>query len=144
MCDLDHFKKVNDRHGHHVGDEVLRRFATILKDRIRQHDVVARFGGEEFILLLPGNNTEQGLQVAEQIRAKTAATQITIDGNISVTLSASFGVAHYCAGDSDWSDVLHRADNALYAAKKQGRNRVVDLATANQELQTDLMPLRQT
>ncbi|MGM0570233.1 GGDEF domain-containing protein [Marinobacter sp.] len=144
MCDLDHFKKVNDKHGHHIGDEVLRRFAAILQDRIRQHDVVARFGGEEFILLLPNNNTEQGLQVAEQIRAKTAATRITIDGNISVTLSASFGVAHYCAGDSDWSSVLHRADNALYAAKKQGRNRVFDLATANQGLQTDLMPREQT
>lgn len=144
MCDLDHFKKVNDEHGHHVGDEVLRRFTAILKDRIRQHDVVARFGGEEFVLLLPNNNTEQGLQVAEQLRAKTAATQITIGSDISLTLSASFGVAHYCAGDSEWSAVLHRADNALYAAKKQGRNRVVDLTTANQRLQTDLMLLERT
>lgn len=144
MCDLDHFKKVNDEHGHHVGDEVLRRFTAILKDRIRQHDVVARFGGEEFVLLLPNNNTEQGLQVAEQLRAKTAATQITIGSDISLTLSASFGVAHYCAGDSEWSAVLHRADNALYTAKKQGRNRVVDLTTANQRLQTDLMLLERT
>ncbi len=136
MCDLDHFKKVNDQHGHHIGDEVLRRFAAILKNKIRQHDVVARFGGEEFILLLPNSNTEQGLQVAEQLRAKTAATQITIDSDISLTLSASFGVAHYCASDSEWSVVLHRADNALYAAKKQGRNRVVDLPTANQRVQT--------
>lgn len=144
MCDLDHFKEVNDQHGHHIGDEVLRRFAAILKNRIRQYDVVARFGGEEFILLLSNSNTEQGLQVAEQLRAKTAATQITIDGDISLTLSASFGVAHYCAGDSEWSAVLHRADNALYAAKKQGRNRVVDLATANQSLQTDLMLAEQT
>jgi len=135
---------VNDQHGHHIGDEVLRRFAAILKNRIRQYDVVARFGGEEFILLLSNSNTEQGLQVAEQLRAKTAATQITIDGDISLTLSASFGVAHYCAGDSEWSAVLHRADNALYAAKKQGRNRVVDLATANQSLQTDLMLAEQT
>lgn len=143
MCDLDHFKKVNDQHGHHIGDEVLRRFSAILKDRTRQHDVVARFGGEEFILLLPDNNTAQGLQVAEQIRAKTAETHITIDGNVSVTLSASFGVSHCFAGDSDWGAVLHRADNALYAAKRQGRNRVVDLETANQGLQTDLMPLKQ-
>lgn len=144
MCDLDHFKKVNDQYGHHIGDEVLRRFAAILKDRIRQHDVVARFGGEEFILLLPNNNIEQGLQLAEQLRAKTAATQITIDRDISLTLSASFGVAHYCFGDREWSAVLQRADNALYAAKKQGRNRVVALATANQSLQTDLMLLEQT
>ncbi|MFC4259681.1 GGDEF domain-containing protein [Marinobacter lacisalsi] len=144
MCDLDHFKKINDQHGHHIGDEVLRRFAAILQDRIRQHDVVARFGGEEFVLLLPNNNTEQGLQVAEQIRATTEATQITLNDDISVTLSASFGVAHYCAGDSDWSAVLHRADNALYAAKKQGRNRVVDLTTAHQGLHTDLMPREQT
>ncbi|MEP3590878.1 MAG: GGDEF domain-containing protein [Marinobacter sp.] len=130
MCDLDHFKKVNDRHGHHVGDEVLRRFAGILKSRVRQHDVVARFGGEEFVLLLANNNTDQGAHVAEDLRAKTAATQIAIPPNTDLTVSASFGVAQYCAGDRDWSAVLHRADNALYAAKKQGRDRVVVVASA--------------
>ncbi|HUH38861.1 MAG TPA: GGDEF domain-containing protein [Spongiibacteraceae bacterium] len=130
MSDIDHFKKVNDQYGHHIGDEVLKRFSAILKDRVRQHDVVARFGGEEFTVLLPDKNTEQGIQVAEQLRAITAATQITIDSEISLTISASFGVAHYCAGDSGWSSVLQRADNALYAAKKQERNRVVDLASA--------------
>lgn len=134
MCDLDHFKKVNDQHGHRVGDEVLKRFAALIRDRIRQHDVVARFGGEEFILLLPDNGTGQALQVAEQLRAQTAATQITIDSHISLTLSASFGVAHYCADDNEWSAVLHRADNALYAAKNQGRNRAVYLPSANREL----------
>jgi len=78
MCDLDHFKKVNDQYGHHIGDQVLQHFADILKDRVRQHDVVARFGGEEFVLLLPNNNTEQGVQVAEQLRATTATNQIAI------------------------------------------------------------------
>lgn len=131
MCDLDHFKNVNDEYGHHVGDEVLRRFANTLKEHIRKHDVVARFGGEEFVLLLPGKDTEQGLEVAEKLRAKTADTQITIGDDVCLTLSASFGVAHYDSSDREWSAVLHRADNALYAAKKQGRNRVVYLATKN-------------
>ncbi|MBR9871977.1 MAG: GGDEF domain-containing protein [Gammaproteobacteria bacterium] len=131
MCDLDHFKKVNDQYGHHIGDQVLRHFADILKDRVRQHDVVARFGGEEFVLLLPNNNTEQGRLVAEQLRAKTAATQIALGRDINLAISASFGVAQYCIGDSEWSAVLHRADNALYEAKKQGRNRVVVSASAD-------------
>ncbi|MBO1519536.1 GGDEF domain-containing protein [Oceanisphaera pacifica] len=125
MCDLDNFKRVNDEHGHHIGDEVLKRFATTLKENTRQQDVVARFGGEEFVLLLPNNNTKQGLLAAEQLRAKTAATQIAIGNNVSLSISASFGVAHYDAHDNDWSTVLHRADNALYMAKKQGRNRVI-------------------
>lgn len=135
MCDLDHFKNVNDEYGHHVGDEVLRRFANTLKEHIRKHDVVARFGGEEFVLLLPGKDTEQGLEVAEKLRAKTADTQITIGDDVCLTLSASFGVAHYDSSDREWSAVLHRADNALYAAKKQGRNRVVDLVTEGQNVQ---------
>ncbi|MBJ6137856.1 GGDEF domain-containing protein [Marinobacter litoralis] len=130
MCDLDHFKKVNDQHGHHIGDEVLRRFAGILKNRVRQHDVVARFGGEEFVLLLPSNNADQGAQVAEDLRAKTAETQIAIPPKTDLAVSASFGVAQYCVGDRDWSAALHRADNALYAAKKQGRDRVVVVASA--------------
>src|SRR5690554_1201875 len=139
MCDLDHFKNVNDEYGHHVGDEVLRRFANTLKEHIRKHDVVARFGGEEFVLLLPGKDTEQGLEVAEKLRAKTADTQITIGDVICLTLSASFGVAHYDSSDREWSSVLHRADNALYAAKKKGRNRVVDLGTENQSVQAEQM-----
>lgn len=139
MCDLDHFKKVNDRYGHHIGDEVLKRFAAILKDKIRQQDVAARFGGEEFVLLLPDTNTEQGLQVAEQLRAKTAATQVTLDEGIEFTISASFGVAHNCASDSTWSAVLQRADNALYIAKKQGRNQAVGQSSANQHLQAELI-----
>lgn len=144
MCDLDLFKNVNDQHGHHIGDEVLKHFAAILKDRIRQQDVAARFGGEEFVLLLPNSNTEQGLQVAEQLRAKAATTHITLDNAINLTISASFGVAHNCASDSTWNAVLHRADNALYTAKKQGRNRVVGQASANQNLQTDLMLVEQS
>lgn len=139
MCDLDHFKNVNDRYGHHIGDEVLKRFSIILKDKVRQQDVVARFGGEEFVLLLPGNNTEQGLQAAEQLRARTTATRIEIDRDVSLAISASFGVAHYCADDSEWCTVLHRADNALYTAKRQGRNRVVGQASVNQSPPADLV-----
>lgn len=133
MCDLDHFKKVNDQHGHHVGDQVLKHFAAVLKDRIRQEDVAARFGGEEFVLLLPHSNTEQGLQIAEQLREKAAATQIKVDDAISLAISASFGVAHNYATDSTWGAVLQRADNALYAAKKQGRNRVVGSGVSEPE-----------
>lgn len=98
--------------------------------RVRHHDVVARFGGDEFVLLLPNNNAEQGLQVAEQLRATTDATQIAIGRDIDLAISASFGVAQYCVGDRELSAVLHRANNELYAAKKQGRNRVVVQAPA--------------
>lgn len=126
MLDLDHFKAVNDKHGHRTGDEVLRKFAQTARMRLRASDVLARMGGEEFALILPATDAVGAVHVAESVRAAIEA--LTIDdmknGNVSITVSA--GVA--CAaggGPLTTPDLLyHRADTALYAAKSAGRNRI--------------------
>lgn len=137
ICDLDHFKQVNDQYGHQIGDEVLKRFAATLSGNVRKQDILARFGGEEFVLLMPDTNTEQGLLAAEHLRARTQTMQVAIDSDVNLNISASFGVAHYSRDDVDWSTVLHRADSALYAAKEQGRNKAVGLPSGGEALQAD-------
>ena len=125
MSDLDHFKWVNDHHGHQVGDEVLKFFADILRNNVRKQDVVARFGGEEFVILLPDTDSEKGMIVAEHLRETTLSTIISTDDGSALTFSSSFGVAQYSDTDSEWTAVLSRADKALYRAKQQGRNRTI-------------------
>ncbi|WP_316347963.1 GGDEF domain-containing protein [Desulfuromonas acetoxidans] len=125
MCDLDHFKHINDQYGHPFGDEVLKIFAQILRNNVRKQDVVARFGGEEFVILLPDTDSEQGLTVAEHLRETTLSTRVPTEDGSDLSFSVSFGVAHYSSSDNEWKAVLSRADKALYAAKKQGRNRTV-------------------
>jgi len=120
LIDIDHFKGVNDRYGHIVGDEVLRRFADALHERLRQNDVAARWGGEEFVVLADGACLENACQLAEQIREAIAATAFPR----LIEVTASIGVATYAAGDSS-DKVLNRADQALYEAKRNGRDRVV-------------------
>lgn len=120
ITDLDHFKEINDRHGHAVGDEVLKRFAALLRDHCRQGDLVARFGGEEFVLLLPDAHLESAVACAERIRQRLESQPLTPQiGRVT----ASFGVA-MLAGDEEGGDLLRRADQALYRSKKEGRNRV--------------------
>jgi len=125
MCDLDHFKHINDQYGHPFGDEVLKIFAQILRNNVRKQDVVARFGGEEFVILLPDTDSEQGLTVAEHLRETTLSSRVPTEDGSDLSFSVSFGVAHYSSSDNEWKAVLSRADKALYAAKKQGRNRTV-------------------
>jgi diguanylate cyclase (GGDEF)-like protein len=120
MADLDHFKRVNDSHGHAVGDEVLRRFASLLRDRVRQTDLPARLGGEEFIVVLPMTDLAGALTCAEQLRCLTE--QMRAPG-LTAPLTASFGVAQHRPGESI-DELLRHADRALYAAKRDGRNRV--------------------
>lgn len=131
LIDIDHFKGINDRFGHQVGDEVLRRFADVLRERLRQNDVAARWGGEEFAVLADGASLENGLALAEQIRAAIAAT--IFPGAEQTTISV--GVAEYIPGECE-DDLLQRADQALYAAKRIGRNCVV--AADGQEPATTL------
>ena len=122
MLDADHFKKVNDRHGHQVGDEVLKQLAQLMLHNVRSTDVVARYGGEEFVVLLPDTADEQvGLRVAEKIRAAAGASVFPVAGKLTV----SVGVALAQVSDDTCKAVVHRADEALYEAKHQGRNRVV-------------------
>ncbi|MCS6810697.1 MAG: GGDEF domain-containing protein [Tepidimonas sp.] len=123
MLDLDHFKAINDRHGHAVGDEVLRQTARLMANSIRKTDRVARFGGEEFVLLLPDTTVDHARQLADKLREGLAQLSIaTLEGPVT----ASLGVAG-STGDVDRSldALLLQADQALYEAKRRGRNRTV-------------------
>jgi diguanylate cyclase (GGDEF)-like protein len=120
MLDVDFFKKVNDTYGHAIGDEVLRLVASTIKSNIRVNDFVARFGGEEFLVLLPSTGLEQALHVAEKIRAAIAAARHATAGQITV----SIGVAVASLDQKDQEDAVKVADDRLYEAKNSGRNRV--------------------
>lgn len=120
MADLDHFKQINDRYGHAVGDQVLTLFAGLLQEQGREGQLPSRFGGEEFIILLPFTDLRGGCLYAERVRARLAAT--SIDG-ITQGVTASFGVACLLPDESPES-LLKRADDALYQAKHGGRNQV--------------------
>jgi diguanylate cyclase (GGDEF)-like protein len=122
LADLDGFKDVNDEYGHAVGDEVLRAFADVLRQTVRESDVAGRWGGEEFLLLLPGADEEGAVQLADRIRVALADRSIPGAPGLSVT--ASFGVAEY-AGESNSDDLVVAADSALYRAKRAGKDRVV-------------------
>lgn len=120
MLDLDHFKKVNDTYGHHAGDEVLKTVADIVKGNIRATDIFARVGGEEFTVLAPATHLEGAEVVAEKLRKRIERRTFETVG----TLTASFGVAEFNR-DEAVDALIKRADDALYEAKKHGRNRVV-------------------
>lgn len=119
IIDIDYFKRVNDRHGHLAGDELLKIFAQILKDTIRHTDKVGRWGGEEFVVLCPETNLEGATSLANKIRQKINSATFNNYGQ----QTASFGITCYQQGDTMDSMISH-ADEALYAAKNAGRNRV--------------------
>ena len=125
ICDIDHFKHFNDQHGHQAGDKVLVDFASILKSNVREHDLVSRYGGEEFLILLPETNLEHAAIIAEKLRVKIMNHQLVIPPNKTLSITASFGVANYQKGVTDWKQIVKTADRALYQAKNTGRNRVV-------------------
>ena len=124
MVDIDHFKSVNDRYGHAVGDKVIKIVADVLLCSTRSEDVVARYGGEEFCILLPGIEMEQAVAVAERIRLGIhEASEARFTSGLRVT--ASLGVSGIEAGAPDPAELVNQADQALYAAKHAGRNRVI-------------------
>jgi diguanylate cyclase (GGDEF)-like protein len=124
MIDLDHFKELNDRFGHQVGDEVLKRVAGLIDREKRLGDVVARYGGEEFAAILPHTEPASAVVWAERARQMIASTEVTSDGGV-FTVTASFGVVGAAPGRADPPALIEEADQALYLAKKRGRNRVV-------------------
>ncbi len=134
MIDIDRFKLVNDRHGHPVGDAVLARTAAILDASLRESDVIARYGGEEFAVVLPETATGAAEHVAEKLRAAVQAEQFTSKtaaGEVILRITVSIGVAGIPdAGISDAQSLVARADEALYAAKRGGRNRWVGPSSA--------------
>ena len=123
MGDLDHFKAVNDTYGHPAGDEVLRLFAGMVRHSFRSSDILCRYGGEEFLILLPDTALEVACERAEQVRRTLEETQITC-GSSLIHLTASFGVAAFPEHDQTREGLISAADRALYAAKNCGRNRI--------------------
>ncbi|MCO6055510.1 GGDEF domain-containing protein [Pseudomonas sp. MOB-449] len=122
MLDIDHFKRINDQYGHSTGDEVLKAVATTLKGRLRNVDMVFRFGGEEFLVLLSGTCRESAALVGERLRMGILELQYLVQGR-PLDLSISLGCATLLPAESVES-LLRRADNALYVAKREGRNRL--------------------
>lgn len=138
MIDLDHFKQINDRYGHAVGDTVLTSFAETLRRAVRAGDFMGRTGGEEFCVLLPAIDGQAALAIAERIRAGTQALALTVEGDAApLRVTVSIGVASIDPGCT-LDQTMAQADKALYAAKRAGRNRVVQASpqvceTANQD-----------
>ena len=124
--DIDHFKQVNDRHGHEAGDRVLQEFAQRLQANVRPKDIVCRPGGEEFLVILPNTEGDAACLAAERVRKAVAADPFMVDekGGLSLKITVSAGVATYQGGEETAADLLKRADSALYQAKTSGRNRV--------------------
>jgi diguanylate cyclase (GGDEF)-like protein len=132
MVDLDHFKNVNDRHGHDAGDAVLKQFASILRDTVRKQDVVARWGGEEFVVVAREVEESAGSVLAERLRERVARHEFTLPSGESIKLTCSIGFSAFpFVAESPralrWEDVLALADAGLYRAKQQGRNRVMGI-----------------
>jgi diguanylate cyclase (GGDEF)-like protein len=123
LLDLDHFKRVNDAHGHAIGDAVLRHFADRVRERVRRADVLVRRGGEEFALVMPRTTEGEAQVIAERIQETLALTPFAI-GDVSVVQTVSIGVATW-DGDESPEALERRADLAMYEAKDRGRNAVV-------------------
>ena len=127
MMDLDHFKNINDTHGHSAGDEVLKLFASSVKECLRRHDVLARYGGEEFVILLPLCSLDNGVIIAERIRKDIETLRYRRD----IRFTVSIGISSLAPDDTELG-LIDRADQNLYAAKKAGRNLVVSSIKAGE------------
>jgi len=125
MLDIDKFKNINDTYGHHIGDEVIIALAKTLKKYSRKCDVVCRFGGEEFLILLPETSADGAFHIAEKIRESVASMSVALEQNQSVSFTVSAGVSEFRAEEEETLEhTLQRADAGLYEAKESGRNRV--------------------
>ena len=124
LLDVDHFKQINDKRGHAAGDMVLSAVGKLLNSSLRTCDIVARWGGEEFVLLLPSTSLDHAAEVGERVRAELAGATIKDGNGDAVPVTASFGVASY-SGAETLEQMIDRADRAMYLAKSGGRNRVV-------------------
>lgn len=123
LADIDHFKQVNDTHGHDAGDKALGAIAGVLTEALRMPDKVGRYGGEEFLIVFPHTAMNQGHRISERIRHTVEATDFDIGGN-KTKLTISIGLAQFRKGE-DLERLISRVDRALYNAKQQGRNRVI-------------------
>lgn len=129
MIDIDHFKRINDTHGHQVGDQILRHLGKLITDTVRTTDIVARYGGEEIVVIAPNSSADTAARLAERLRmaveSATLATDQSQDEKRPIRITVSIGVAFFGKDISDARTLIHRADEALYSAKNEGRNCVV-------------------
>jgi diguanylate cyclase (GGDEF)-like protein/PAS domain S-box-containing protein len=136
MCDIDHFKLINDTFGHQSGDEVLKAFGSLVKRRCRRSDIACRFGGEEFLVVFPGMPGAIAVKWADKVRAAIAGARVA-KGADSLQVTASFGVATYPAHGHTWQELIAAADTAQYEAKAAGRNQVVVATPATEASAAD-------
>ena len=134
LIDLDHFKRVNDRYGHLVGDQVLQVVANVIANALRSTDIVGRFGGEELIIFLPNTNCEEAVRAAERLKREISDTVIDYKNN-SISVTASIGITSTESGTYDIEELIQYADSALYRAKSEGRDRVKWLVQASERRQ---------
>jgi two-component system cell cycle response regulator len=125
ICDLDRFKAINDTYGHDVGDEVLREFARRLRQNVRGIDLACRYGGEEFVVVMPDTGGDIARRVAERIRAQIEGQPFLLPSGLTIAATVSVGVSSLGLAGDDVESLMKRADLALYEAKTGGRNRVV-------------------
>ena len=128
IADIDHFKQINDTYGHDVGDAVLAEFANRFRENTRTIDLVCRYGGEEFILVMPGVDFSSSYQIAERLLARVAEKPFRVSPELSVPITASVGLSTIDSASDTPEIIFKRADNALYAAKRAGRNCVMSEA----------------
>ena len=121
LVDIDHFKNINDTHGHTTGDEVLRNLAAKLREQIRHPDTLGRYGGEEFLIVLPNSEVTAAVEQASRLCQQVREMQIEFNGN-KLSLTISIGVAQFKIGKENWEQFLNRADAAMYTAKNNGRD----------------------
>ena len=127
FCDLDYFKEINDTHGHKVGDEVLKLVAGILKKSLRTSDIVGRYGGDEFLVVLPQTSLKGAHDLAERIRETVQEMRYEVYEGQSIGTTMSIGVTYYTGGETDVDALINRIDTALYVSKRAGKNQVYSL-----------------
>jgi diguanylate cyclase (GGDEF)-like protein len=140
MLDIDHFKALNDSHGHHAGDLALSTFARTVAGNVRRADLTARYGGEEFVVLMPNTTSREAFMVAEKIRLAVAATDVDLPDRVPVRMTVSIGVAAYPDDTDNGADLFGLADDALYQAKRMGRDRTCMTGAPHDEPSTRARP----
>lgn len=122
MLDIDFFKKVNDKYGHNTGDEVLRKISNNISLQLRKNDILCRWGGEEFLLLIPEIDKESGKKISDKIRLYVSEHPVEIKNGLSVNITISIGCTSLTESDNSIESIIERADHALYQSKRNGRN----------------------
>ena len=123
MFDIDHFKKINDSYGHQAGDAVIQQTAELVRQSTRDADIAGRYGGEEFVVLLPDTDSEGALTFAERLRQSIEAHEVVHEGR-SIRFTVSLGIADLSEPTNGYAQLIERADTALYSSKASGRNQV--------------------